>query len=263
MREVGAGGGREGRSGAARRSAETIKCRRLQDVGLVGAAAAGMMMPEMIKAAAMMAAVMMAAAVLVELAPWAVAARSALVVREVVANGVVEVAVMEVAKQKVVVHKVVVQVVVVQVVAVDEVMAGAMVERMAVRMDDAVEAVMEAVGEGAVAVVLDAMDTPPAMLVMGAEVQVDRLELAIVALAWAVVPAEGWVPVAAVAVAATMAAAAGRQAVHSRAAKAVVVVAIVAVAAATTPHTAAGGRCRPGRAHTSKARRCADHNVGR
>ena len=156
-----------------------------------------------------------------------------------------------------------VQVVVVQVVAVDEVMAGAMVERMAVRMDDAVEAVMEAVGEGAVAVVLDAMDAPPAMLVMGAEVQVDRLELAIVALAWAVVPAEGWVPVAAVASAATMAAAAGRQAVHSRAAKAVAVVAIVAVAAATTPHTAAGGRCRPGRAHTSKARRCADHNVGR
>jgi len=32
--------------------------RDLQDVGLVGAAAAGMMMPEMIKAAAMMAAVM-------------------------------------------------------------------------------------------------------------------------------------------------------------------------------------------------------------
>ena len=53
---MGAGGGSEGR--AARRSAETIKCRRLQDVGLVGAAAAGMMMPEMIKAAAMMAAVM-------------------------------------------------------------------------------------------------------------------------------------------------------------------------------------------------------------
>ena len=58
MRQVGAGGGSEGRDRAARRSAETIKCRRLQDVGLVGAAAAGMMMPEMIKAAAMMAAVM-------------------------------------------------------------------------------------------------------------------------------------------------------------------------------------------------------------
>ena len=55
---MGAGGGSEGRDRAARRSAETIKCRRLQDVGLVGAAAAGMMMPEMIKAAAMMAAVM-------------------------------------------------------------------------------------------------------------------------------------------------------------------------------------------------------------
>ena len=50
---MGAGGGSEGRDRAARRSAETIKCRRLQDVGLVGAAAAGMMMPEMIKAAVM------------------------------------------------------------------------------------------------------------------------------------------------------------------------------------------------------------------
>ena len=63
MRQVGAGGGSEGRDRAARRSAETIKCRRLQDVGLVGAAAAGMMMPEMIKAAVMKTTMAMLAAI--------------------------------------------------------------------------------------------------------------------------------------------------------------------------------------------------------